>query len=62
MFKAYTNGHPYDTSQVWIQVFSKLLEGLPENHSLSLVPAIIIPQNYPNQKTWDLLRRSAISI
>lgn len=52
VFKAYTNGHPYDTSQVWIEVFTKILQD-PE----PLIPALIIPKSFPNQRTWDALRR-----
>ena len=52
IFKAYTNGHPYDTSQVWVQTFTEMLQG-----PASLVPAIIVPKTFPNQKTWDLLLR-----
>jgi hypothetical protein len=55
IYKAYTNGHPYDTSHVWVQVFTKLLE---LNDNCSLVPSIIVPKNFPNQRTWNLLRRS----
>ena len=52
MFKVYTNGHPYDTSQVWVEVFTKILQD-PE----PLIPALIIPKSFPNQRTWDALRR-----
>ncbi|XP_065897600.1 uncharacterized protein [Dysidea avara] len=51
IYKAYTNGHPYDTSQVWIAFFSELLKE-------PLVPSVIIPRYYPNNQTWELLRRS----
>ncbi len=63
LFKAYTNGHPYDTSQVWLQLFTALLkeeeeegeenEGLPS----SLIPALVVPKGYPNQRTWEAMRR-----
>lgn len=53
LFKAYSNGHPYDTSQVWTSFFGAMLaEPSP------LVPAIIVPKSYPNQRTWETLRRS----
>ena len=54
-FKAYTNGHPYDTSQVWLQFFSLLLD--QEDSSPSLVPALVVSQGYPNPRTWEALRR-----
>ncbi|KAL5493303.1 hypothetical protein EMCRGX_G014460 [Ephydatia muelleri] len=50
-FKAYSNGHPYDTSQVWLSLFHALLT------EPSLVPAIIVPKSYPNERTWEALRR-----
>jgi hypothetical protein len=53
LFKAYSNGHPYDTSQVWVNLFTALLAE-PSN----LVPAVIVPQSYPNQRTWESIRRS----
>lgn len=56
LFKAYTNGHPYDTSQVWLQLFAAMLKE-ESSSSSSLVPAIIIPRGYPNQRTWEALRR-----
>jgi hypothetical protein len=52
MFKAYSNGHPYDTSQVWVSLLTALLA-----EPSSLVPAVIIPNSYPNQRTWDTIRR-----
>ena len=53
LFKAYSNGHPYDTSQVWVALFTALLKEDPS----PLVPAVIIPGGYPNQRTWEVLRR-----
>lgn len=61
MFKAYTNGHPYDTSHIWLTLFSALLkeeEGEDGVSSSSLIPALIIPRGYPNQRTWEALRRT----
>lgn len=55
-FKVYTNGHPYDTSQVWLELFTALLKEDISARS-SLVPALIIPRGYPNQRTWEALRR-----
>lgn len=88
LFKAYSNGHPYDTSQVWVALFTALLkeEGGPSpgppgsgsggpspspspiagasagNTSTGttlppLLPAVIVPAGYPNQRTWEALRR-----
>ncbi|XP_064383534.1 uncharacterized protein LOC135332129 isoform X2 [Halichondria panicea] len=54
-FKAYSNGHPYDTSQVWTSLFMALLR--EESSASCLVPAIIIPCGYPNTRTWEALRR-----
>lgn len=53
LFKAYSNGHPYDTSQVWVALFTALLKENPT----PLLPAIIVPGSYPNQRTWEALRR-----
>lgn len=68
LFKAYSNGHPYDTSQVWVALFTALLKEEEEESSSSscsatggpgppLLPAIIVPAGYPNQRTWEALRR-----
>ena len=57
LFKAYTNGHPYDTSQVWLSLFAVLLRGDGPSHC-SLVPAVVVPRGYPNQRTWEALRRT----
>lgn len=56
LFKVYTNGHPYDTSQVWLDLFTALLKEEVPTRS-SLVPALIVPKGYPNQRTWEALRR-----
>lgn len=48
VFKSYTNGHSYDTSMVWIVFFHTLL------HS-GILPAIIIPNNYPSRPTYATL-------
>lgn len=55
LFKAYSNGHPYDTSQVWIALFTALLKENPS--PAPLMPAIVIPGGLPNQRTWEALRR-----
>jgi hypothetical protein len=51
VFKSYSNGHPFDTSQVWVSMFSKMLAD-------PLVPAVIIPEGYPNDSTWKVLHQS----
>lgn len=51
VFKLYSNGHPYDTSLVWLSFFKTLLE----NH---FVPAIIIPCSFPNRRTFAVLNSS----
>ena len=51
VFKAYSNGHPYDTSQVWASLFIAMLKEEP------LVPAVIVPSGYPNTRTWEIVRR-----
>lgn len=48
IFKSYTNGHSYDTSMVWIVFFHALL-------SRGLLPAIIVPNNYPTRPTYITL-------
>ncbi len=69
LFKSYTNGHPYDTSQVWLALSTALLKEGEEpegsdttpsgsGSSVSLIPALIIPRGYPNQRTWEALRRT----
>jgi hypothetical protein len=50
VYKAYTNGHKFDTSLVWSQVFVKVLQS-------GLFPALIIPFDHPNPKTFAILRR-----
>lgn len=65
LFKAYSNGHPYDTSQVWVALFTALLKEEEQVSSCPatggpgppLFPAIIVPAGYPNQRTWEALRR-----
>ncbi len=62
LFKAYSNGHPYDTSQVWVAFFTGVLKedgSCPTTSTAgpSLLPAIIVPAGYPNQRTWEALRR-----
>jgi hypothetical protein len=48
VYKLYTNGHPYDTSLVWVSMFKTLVES-------HLVPAIIVPKGFPNSRTFSLL-------
>jgi len=50
VYKAYTNGHKLDTSLVWCQIFVKLWQA-------RLLPAIIVPFDHPNPKTFAILRR-----
>jgi hypothetical protein len=50
VFKIYTNGHPYDTSIVWTMFFKALLEA-------HLVPCVILPQGFPNARTYSLLNQ-----
>jgi len=50
VYKAYTNGHKLDTSLVWCQIFVKLWQA-------RLLPAIIVPFDHPNAKTFAILRR-----
>ena len=38
--------------QVWVSLLTALLA-----EPSSLVPAVIIPNSYPNQRTWDTIRR-----
>ena len=51
LFQAYTNGHIYDTSKVWLN-FCKTLLSPPFS-----VPSIIIPTGFPNSSTFSLLNR-----
>ena len=37
--------------QVWVTMFARLLKD-------PLVPAIVVPEGYPNESTWKLLRQS----
>ena len=37
--------------QVWVTMFARLLKD-------PLVPAIVVPEGYPNESTWRLLRQS----
>ena len=39
-----------------MELFTALLKEEVPTHS-SIVPALIIPKGYPNQRTWELLRR-----
>jgi ribosomal protein S18 acetylase RimI-like enzyme len=48
IFKLYSNGHPYDTSLVWALFFKALVES-------NLIPAIIIPKHFPNNRTFNLI-------
>ncbi|XP_062513876.1 uncharacterized protein LOC134189578 isoform X2 [Corticium candelabrum] len=52
VYKAYSNGHPYDTSKVWVSMFEALLKG-----SDSYVPAVIVPMYHPNVQTWNIIKR-----
>ena len=49
VYKAYSNGHVYDTSKVWLSLFKTLLSPPYQ------VPAIIIPRGFPNFLTYELL-------
>jgi len=49
VYKLYSNGHSYDTSLVWISLFRELI--LAQH-----VPAIILPRNFPNIRTFNLIR------
>ncbi|XP_065061836.1 uncharacterized protein LOC135688772 isoform X1 [Rhopilema esculentum] len=51
IYRAYSNGHPYDTAQIWIEFFEELLD------KNDLVPAIILPYHMPNRHTWEMVRR-----
>lgn len=48
VFKLYTNGHNLDTTLAWLQFFKVLA-------SSRLVPAIIIPNNFPNVRIFNQL-------
>ena len=37
--------------QVWVTMFARLLKD-------PLIPAIVVPEGYPNESTWRLLRQS----
>eukprot|EP00117_Sycon_ciliatum_P014808 scpid13882/ scgid3890/ len=52
VYKAYSNGHPYDTSEVWVEFFQVLLSS---EHPA--VPALIIQPGCPNTQTWLMLNR-----
>ena len=44
------SGHPI-LMQVWVTMFARLLKD-------PLIPAIVVPEGYPNESTWRLLRQS----
>ena len=48
VFKLYSNGHHLDTTLAWLQFFKILA-------SSRLVPAIIIPNNFPNSRIFGQL-------
>lgn len=56
MYKAYTNGHLFDTSKVWLSVFQNLLSP-PQNvePKMPYVPAIILPSRFPDPHTFSLI-------
>lgn len=47
-YKIYTNGHQKDTSLVWLQLFKELL-------AQQVVPAIILPFNFPSPRVFSLI-------
>ncbi|XP_066932590.1 uncharacterized protein [Clytia hemisphaerica] len=50
LYKAYSSGHPYDTSEIWIEFFLEIIE------RKELLPAIILPYHFPNKASWERLR------
>lgn len=48
VFKLYTNGHHLDTTLAWLQFFKILATS-------RLVPAVIIPSNFPNARIFNQL-------
>lgn len=51
LYKAYSNGHVYDTSMIWLHLFKTLLS---PPYSL---PAIIVPRGFPTFITYELLTK-----
>lgn len=47
-YKIYTNGHKRDTSLAWLQMLKELV-------TQRLVPAIIVPANFPSPRVFSLL-------
>lgn len=54
-FRAYSNGHSWDTSQCWAALFKRLLLG-------GLVPRVIVPRGYPTERCFRLLNDHIASI
>jgi hypothetical protein len=50
MFKAYSSGHVFDTSEVWIACILKLLQS-------NLIPTVIVPHNHPTPRVYEALLR-----
>lgn len=48
LYKLYSNGHPYDTSLVWVQFLKSVL-------SAGLVPSVIVPAQFPNSRVFNTL-------
>ncbi|RUS35281.1 hypothetical protein BC938DRAFT_473208 [Jimgerdemannia flammicorona] len=61
VFKAYTNGHIFDTSKIWLTVFRNLLSP-PHNTDMQTpyVPAIILPLRFPDPRTFSLILDAGI--
>jgi hypothetical protein len=48
VYQLYTNGHPFDTSLLWISTFQALLQD-------NFVPTIILPKGLPNVRTFSVI-------
>jgi GNAT superfamily N-acetyltransferase len=48
LYKLYSNGHPYDTSLVWVQFLKSIL-------AANLVPSVIVPAQFPNSRVFNFL-------
>jgi hypothetical protein len=48
VFKAYSTGHAWDTTALYISVFEQLLKN-------SSVPAIVVPEGFPKQSVFEAL-------
>ncbi|RUS22374.1 hypothetical protein BC937DRAFT_89494 [Endogone sp. FLAS-F59071] len=61
IYKAYTNGHLFDTSKVWLSIFQNLLSP-PQNvePKTPYVPAIILPSRFPDLRTFSLILGAGI--